>query len=275
MRATHPTSRAAAVAPCYRSGTGEPLVLLHCAWMNWRAWTPVLPLLALGRDVLAPTLPGHLGGPKPPPGAGLTLTSLADWAEAELDRAGLASPDLAGNSLGALVALELARRGRARRVVAISPAGMYSGAQLEAIFRRARRLRQLARSTLRAAPVAMRSSLVRRLSLREIVARADRLPAELALELITAFASCELAAMLPDGIGTGRAPLTVLCPEQIDVPVLILWGDRDEITGRDQMQRYMTALPNAQLVELPGLGHCAQLDDPNRVATDVLDFLGP
>ena len=66
MRATHPTSRAAAVAPRYRSGTGEPLVLLHCAWMNWRAWTPVLPLLASGRDVLAPTLPGHLGGPKPP-----------------------------------------------------------------------------------------------------------------------------------------------------------------------------------------------------------------
>lgn len=121
MRATHPTDRAAAVARRYRSGTGEPLVLLllHCAWMNWRAWTPVLPLLASGRDVLAPTLPGHLGGPKPPPRARLTLTSLADWAEVELDRAGFRCPDLTGNSLGALVALELARRGRARRVVAI------------------------------------------------------------------------------------------------------------------------------------------------------------
>jgi pimeloyl-ACP methyl ester carboxylesterase len=243
--------------------------------MNWRVWTPVLPLLASSRDVLAPTLPGHLGGPKPPPGAGLTLTSLADWGEAELDRAGLGFPDLVGNSLGALVALELARRGRARRVVAISPAGMYSGAQLEAILRRGSRLRQLARSTLRAAPVAMRSSLVRRLSLREIAVRADRLPAELALELVTAFASCDLAAMLHDGNGTGQPPLMVLHPDQIDVPVLILWGDRDEITGHDQIQRYMTVLPNARLVELPGLGHCAQLDDPNRVATEVLEFLAP
>jgi pimeloyl-ACP methyl ester carboxylesterase len=243
--------------------------------MNWRIWMPMLPLLTPGRDILAPTLPGHLGGPKPPPGAGLTLTNLADWAEAELDRADFRSPDLTGNSLGALVALELARRGRARRVVAISPAGMYSGAQLAAIVRRGNRLRYLARSTLRAAPVALRSSLVRRLSLREIVARADRLPAELALELVTAFASCDLAANLHDSSETGRTPLTVLCPGEIDVPVLVLWGARDKITGRDQMQRYMTALPNARLVELPGLGHCAQLDDPNRVAAEILEFLAP
>lgn len=160
-------------------------------------------------------------------------------------------------------------------MVAISPAGMYSGMQAEAIIRRASRLRRLARSTLRAAPVAMRSSLVRRLSLREVAVRADRLPAELALELITAFASCDLAAMLHDGNGTGQPQLMVLHPDEIDVPVLILWGDRDEITGHDQMQRYMTALPNARLVELPGIGHCAQLDDANRVATEILEFLTP
>ena len=271
MRLVRPTGPGAAIAPLHRSGDGEPLFLLHGAWMNWRSWTPVLPLLTPDRDVIAPTFPGHLGGPEPL-GAGLSLTSLTDWAEAELDRAGLASPDLAGNSLGALVALELARRGRARRVVAISPAGMYSGAQFEAIVRRGNRLRHLARSTRRAAPVALRSSLVRRLSLREIAMRADRLPAELALELVTAFASCDLVGMLHDD-GDGQRPLTVLRPDQIETPVLILWGDRDEITGRDQMQRYMTALPDARLVELPGLGHCSQLDDPDRVAAEILEFL--
>jgi pimeloyl-ACP methyl ester carboxylesterase len=79
--------------------------------------------------------------------------------------------------------------------------------------------------------------------------------------------------MLHDDNHTGRPPLTVLHPDEIDVPVLVLWGDRDGITGRDQMQCCITALPDARLVELPGLGHCSQLDNPDRVASEILGFL--
>src|SRR5574337_1572460 len=106
----------------YRAGTGTPLVLLHGALGSWRVWRPVLPYLEPFHEVYAPTLPGHRGGmPLAADQAG--FAGFADVLEAQLDEAGLAEVHLAGNSLGAAVALELARRGRARSVVAIAPPG--------------------------------------------------------------------------------------------------------------------------------------------------------
>ncbi|MGB3484294.1 MAG: alpha/beta fold hydrolase [Mycobacterium sp.] len=93
-------------------------MLLHCAAMTWRVWEPVLPALVPHRDVLAPTLPAHLGGP-PLSGRSVTIGDFADTVERELDAAGFECPDIVGNSLGGFIAFELARRRRVRRVVAI------------------------------------------------------------------------------------------------------------------------------------------------------------
>ncbi|HUO36911.1 MAG TPA: alpha/beta fold hydrolase [Mycobacterium sp.] len=70
--------------------------------------------------VYAPTLLGHRGGPvaQRRPAA---LTDVIDAAELYLDEQGLDRPHLAGNSMGGGVAIELARRGRAATVCALSP----------------------------------------------------------------------------------------------------------------------------------------------------------
>ena len=106
----------------YRAGAGEPLVLIHGFTATWRCWLPVLGLLAPRFEVIAPTLHGHDGGPPSPPGAE-TLAQAADHFESLLDALGVGTAHLAGNSLGGALALELAKRGRARSVVAISPGG--------------------------------------------------------------------------------------------------------------------------------------------------------
>jgi pimeloyl-ACP methyl ester carboxylesterase len=48
---------------CHRGGSGPPLVCLHGFIDTWRVWELVLPALERRHDVLAPTLPGHAGGP--------------------------------------------------------------------------------------------------------------------------------------------------------------------------------------------------------------------
>jgi len=106
----------------YRAGAGEPLVLIHGFTATWRCWLPVLGLLVPRFEVIAPTLHGHDGGPPSPPGAE-TLAQAADHFESLLDGLGVGTAHLAGNSLGGALALELAKRGRARSVVAISPGG--------------------------------------------------------------------------------------------------------------------------------------------------------
>src|SRR3954463_13954267 len=108
--------------PAHRGGSGPPLVLLHGFTDTWRTWELVLERLERHHDVLAPTLPGHAGGPRLD-GGPVRESLLADAVERSMDEAGFETAHIAGNSMGGYVALQLAARGRARSVVALSPAG--------------------------------------------------------------------------------------------------------------------------------------------------------
>src|SRR5437763_11581933 len=107
--------------PHHRGGSGSPLVCLHGFTGTWRMWELVLPALERHHDVLAPTLPGHAGGPPAP--KPLSDQALPDALERLMDEAGLERAHLVGNSLGGFLALQLAARGRADSVVALAPAG--------------------------------------------------------------------------------------------------------------------------------------------------------
>src|SRR5688572_21024182 len=108
----------------HRGGSGVPLVLVHGIGHTWRGWKPMLPLLERDFDVLALDLPGFGYSPPLPPGTESTPEALADAVERAMDDAGFERAVLCGNSLGGWIAFELARRGRATSVVAISPAGL-------------------------------------------------------------------------------------------------------------------------------------------------------
>jgi pimeloyl-ACP methyl ester carboxylesterase len=60
----------------------------------------------------------------------------------------------------------------------------------------------------------------------------------------------------------------------VTAPVLMIQGDRDRLVpvtaARDVAQRN----PGWRYVELAGVGHVPQLQVPDRVAAEVLDFLG-
>ena len=116
------------VTPSYAGGSGTPLVLLHGVGGTWRVWRPVLPLLERWHAVFAPTLPGHCGAERLAPGVAPSVGALADGVAEQLDRAGIDRAHIVGNSLGGWVALELARRGRARSVVLFGPAGAWRSA---------------------------------------------------------------------------------------------------------------------------------------------------
>ena len=86
-------------------------------------------------EVFAPTMAGHNGGPS----AGtwfLSSSVLADHVERQMDELGWDTAHIVGNSLGGWVAFELERRGRARSVTGIAPAGgwtRWSPAKFEVI----------------------------------------------------------------------------------------------------------------------------------------------
>ncbi|WP_235916121.1 alpha/beta fold hydrolase [Antrihabitans cavernicola] len=138
--------------------TDKPsLVLLHGVTMSAHVWDDVVPLLSGRFDVIAPTATGHRGGP--PPDRPTTVSRLVDDADRVLDDAGLDRPHLAGNSLGGWMAIELARRGRAASVCALSPAGLWTAGEKSqsngvAKIRRSLAITRLSRPPL---PVLLRS----------------------------------------------------------------------------------------------------------------------
>lgn len=113
-----------------RAGAGEPLLLLHGIGTTRDDFSALMPRLAAEFDVLAVDLPAHGDSPPidsvtdPAIGSVPTVAALTDVLEADLDAHGLHRVHILGNSLGGRLGIELARRGRARSVVALAPSGL-------------------------------------------------------------------------------------------------------------------------------------------------------
>ncbi len=255
------------VTPSYRAGQGSPLVLLHGANMSWRIWRPVLPFLTGRHDVFAPTMPGHRGGPSLRAGVVPSMSAMVDVLCDQLDEAGIATAHLVGNSLGGWAAMELARRGRARSVVAISPAGAWrSGRDLQRLlfmFRMAHTA--IGNGPLRALAA---NPALSRAWLSRVVEHPERIPAEELRGMVADAAGCELLTAIFGG--TELRPLAsfdvALCP------VRIAWAEHDRtIPYRRFGAPMQDIVRGAEFVKLPGVGHVPMYDDPRGVARTVLE----
>ena len=59
----------------------------------------------------------------------------------------------------------------------------------------------------------------------------------------------------------------------LDVPTLILWGERDDFAPVAGAYRFHKEIPNSKLVLIEGAGHFAFEDEPERCATEIVEFL--
>jgi pimeloyl-ACP methyl ester carboxylesterase len=247
---------------------GEPLVLLHGVGESVVGWRPVHHELSKDYDVIAIDLPGFGHSPGLPAGVTPTAAALADAVEGELDRLGVVQFHVAGYSLGARVALELATRGRTHSVIAIAPDGL--GTPLERVHQAAALLSGRALATLLApiaTPVAA-TGAGRSLFFAMERSRPWQLPAEDARQLLLDFAEA------PGFHGTVHAAM-VDVPTRLDritCPVLFLQGTNDPLVSM-QSPRFLAFVRHAQLRWLPGLSHVPISDDPRLVASLMLRFL--
>ena len=242
-----------------RSGRGEPLLLLHGMGSSRRDFAAVVPALSEDFDVLAVDLPGagrsaHLQR-RP------TVAAITDAVERTLDAEGLGTVHVLGNSLGARVALELARRGRARSVVAISPSGLnlpaervYQGAGM-ALARVAFRCISPAMEPLSRSK-AGRAALLTGLKARPLASTPDEV-----LGARDGFSDARdfwrtlvwgLMLDVPRGL------------DRIDCPVTLVQGTADFIAS-GQTVRYLPLVPGSRFRPLLAAGHAPQSDRPATI----------
>jgi pimeloyl-ACP methyl ester carboxylesterase len=246
-------------------GSGEPLLLLHGIGTTHADFAALRPGLDAGYDVLAPDLPGH-GGSAPLP-VRPTVAAFADAVEADLDALGLGRVHVLGSSFGARLALELAIRGRARSVVAITPSGL--GLPPERVYQGA----------------VMGTARVLMQMIRPFIHTAARFPAGRALLLANMRSmpwlagEAEARAMHEGFAGSpdfwqqlGWAVLidVPLDLYKIDCPVIVAQGTVDTMSSM-QTPRYLAFIPRSRFQPLVGAGHAPQSDAPRTIVRLVAE----
>ncbi|HME16159.1 MAG TPA: alpha/beta hydrolase [Mycobacterium sp.] len=256
-------------------GTGEPVLLLHPFLISQLVWQNVAPRLAdTGRyEVFAPTMAGHNGGPA----AGtwfLSSSVLADHVERQLDELGWNTCHIVGNSLGGWVAFELERRGRARTVTGIAPAGgwtRWAPTKFEVIAKFVSGMPFLALARW-VGPRALRLPLSRRLATLPISASPDGVSDSELEAIIDDVAHCPayfqllVKSMLLPGL---------LELADTSVPAHLVLCGKDRVFPGPRSHRYFQAqLPaGTRLTELDGLGHIPMFEAPERVTDVITSFL--
>ncbi|HUZ29852.1 MAG TPA: alpha/beta fold hydrolase [Solirubrobacteraceae bacterium] len=256
-------------------GDGVPILMFHGYADSADTWRQALALLGRrGHRAIAVDLPGFGAADplKPEP----ILPQLGSFAAAALRYLVGSSHEPAivvGNSLGGCVSLRLAERhgDRLAGVMPVAPAGLEMSRLLYLVERD-----PLLRFLL-AVPSPVSGALIRATVARLYRTLAFAVPDAVEEAAVAAFtAHHSNRATVARYLDTAHR----LIPElrnpfqlaRISVPVLIVWGDQDRLVFHRGADQILAAVSEARLELLPGIGHCPQVEAPERFTSLLLDF---
>ncbi|HYZ35039.1 MAG TPA: alpha/beta fold hydrolase [Crenalkalicoccus sp.] len=243
-------------ARVWRKGNGAPLGVL-AGFGGLPRWVPFLDRLAEHRTVIVPSLPGFPGGDR---GHSVLDTQL-DWVLAARElllAAGLDGADLAGSSVGASLAAEVAAvwPTSVRRLALTAPFGLFDAAEPPAD------------------PWAQRADALPGLMCADPERwKALKAPPEGANSVewpIEQTRAAEAAARLLWPLGDTRLARRL---RLIRAPTLLLWGAEDRVMPRSYAERFARGITGpTEIRVIAGAGHLAELDQPDAVARAILDW---
>ena len=240
------------------------LVLLHGLGGSGEDWAAAAKLLAKDFTVHALELPGSARGPHP--GKGYEPGPLARWVLSEIGKKPVL---LAGHSLGGRVAGEVAALApdHVRALALVSPLGSAPYGVLDRLKWKAMSRRALLES-------------VPETSLRNAAGygfavhgpgRAGFVARTLATRTGPAGKhTVHATEQYVDGVLA--APPLAERLKGTSMPLLLVTGAKDPLAPAEELRAILGARPDATLLEMPGIGHYALLEDPPRLARALRDF---
>jgi pimeloyl-ACP methyl ester carboxylesterase len=241
-------------------GEGPPLVLVHGAAVDSRMWRPQLAGLADELTVVAWDEPGAGRSSDAP--ADFGLADYANCLAALIEALGLGPAHVAGLSWGGTVVQELYRH-HPELVATLILVDTYAGWKGSLPEEEVRARVAGARAMLEAPPEQFDPTLpelfagdppAEFVSLLEQMA-ADVRPGSLRTQL-SVMAEADQRDLLP----------------RIAVPVLLVWGELDARSPLSVARQFEQAIPDPELVVIPGAGHVSNLEQPERFNEAVRAF---
>ena len=239
-----------------KDGTGTPCLFLH-GIEGHEGWLSVHNALAQTSTVLAPSHPGF--GHTPAPDWITTVQHQAVFYNWFLQQAGLQNVDLVGVGLGGWIAAEMAvmDTSRLRHLVLVGAAGLRPRADemLDIFLVPWRQVIERGFLQLNGPGSAEYQRIYSDKPIQEFggIREAGR---------IMTMRMC-FKPYMHDPSLSGMLP-------KINIPTMVVWGERDEIIPLECGRAYVESIPGAELRIIPECGHFAHLDQPTRLA----DLLG-
>lgn len=249
-------------------GEGPALLLLHGTGASTHSWRDLMPLLARHFTVVAPDLPGH-GFTERPSTRQLSLPGMASGVEALVREMGIAPSLVAGHSAGAAILARLCidRALSPRTLVSINGALLPFTALAGYLFPPLAKALFLNPLAPRAFAWRADHARVRRL-IRSNGSRLDERGVDLYKRLLQG--PDHVAAALGMMAQWDLQPLVADLP-RLPVPMLLVAADGDRAVPPDRAEAVRARVPEGRVERLPGLGHLAHEEAPERAAQLLLD----
>jgi len=259
------------------TGSGPVLLLIHGITGSSASWLRVMWRLAdAGHTVIAPDLPGHGGSDRHrgDHSLGAHASILRDLLQVlDLQRA-----TVVGHSLGGGIAMVFCYQfpDRVERLALVDSGGL--GREVSLLIRAATlpgadRVIRLATTPTILRTVGTLGAVLGRVGLKPGADLAEIAGGVASLgdsERRAAFVRTARSIASPAGQRVSAAERLYLAAE---VPVLLVWGDRDPVIPVAHGHAAHAALPQSRLEVFPGAGHFPMLDDPERFAALVTDWM--
>ena len=253
-------------------GDKPAIVFVHGLGGLWQNWLLNIPPFMESHRVVAMDLPGFGGSEMP--AESISIQGYARAVDALLDDIGVDAATIVGNSMGGFIGAELALSfaTRVERLVLVSAAG------LSIEYQRREPLLSIARLTAplntwvfsQRRDLFVRRPRLRRAALQSVVRYPEKLTAELTYEQLAGTGKPGFVAALDALMSYSfRERL-----EQIEVPVLIVWGENDMLVPIGDAGRFERLIgENARKEIFEDTGHAPMLERPTRFNELLAGFL--
>lgn len=253
------------------SGKGEPICLLHGFSASTYTWRKIIPILSRNFHVFALDLKGFGKSDKPDDGD-YSIWSFVDWVKEFFESVGIKHTNLAGHSLGGRIGLLLAASypDKIKKLVLINPA-VYRP-QRQPFFIRFARNQFISEYIMRSclARYFVKQGLKKVYFNPSLIIKED---VDNYLEPLRTHAGRRGICSVARAIYDEDTKVTILNYRKVSCPVLLIWGEEDEIFSIEMLNRFKKEICNIEVNLVSECGHAPQEEKPEVVCESITKLI--